>query len=69
MQETGVRELELTSPWMERNQWAHVYKRTRRDLLVRISEVKRAYSYDQDFRIKQHEGIKLVSRRSDKQKI
>ncbi|KAH8591171.1 hypothetical protein B0O99DRAFT_719407, partial [Bisporella sp. PMI_857] len=69
MQETGIKELELTSLWMERTQWAHVYEGTRRDLLVRISEVERASSYDRDFPIGQHEGVNLVSPRSDEQKI
>jgi hypothetical protein len=39
MQETGVKELELTSPWMERTQWARVYEGTRRDLLVKTTEM------------------------------
>jgi hypothetical protein len=69
MQETGVKELELTSPWMERTGWAQVYEGTRRDLLVRISEVRKSWSYNQDFPIGQHEGVDLVSRRSDEQKI
>jgi hypothetical protein len=69
MQETGVKELELTSPWMERTKWAHVYEGTRRDLLLRISEVRKSWSYNQDFPIGQHDGVNLVSKRSDEQKI
>ena len=37
MQETGVKEIELTSPWMKRTDWARVYEGTQRHLLVRIS--------------------------------
>jgi hypothetical protein len=69
MQETGVKKLELTSPWMERTKWAHVYEGTRRDLLVKISEVRKSWSYNQDFPIGHHEGVNLVSKRSDEQKI
>lgn len=69
MHETGMKELELTSPWMERTQWAQVYEGTRRDLLVKISEVRKSWSYNQDFPIGQHEGVNLVSWRSDEQKI
>ena len=69
MQETGVKELELTSPWMERTQWARVYEGTRRDLLVKTTEVRRAWSYDQEFFIGQHGGVDLVSPRRDEQKI
>jgi hypothetical protein len=43
MQETGSKELELTSLWMERTQWAHVYDGARRDLLVRITQVERKH--------------------------
>ncbi len=69
MHETGVKELELTSPWMERTRWAEVYEGAERDLLVRISEVERAHSYDRDFAIGQHKGVNLVSPRADEQKI
>jgi hypothetical protein len=69
MRETGVKELELTSPWMERTRWAHVYEGARRDLLVRISEVERACSHNRDFAIGQHKAVNLVSLRSDEEKI
>jgi hypothetical protein len=62
MQETGVKVLELTSPWMERTKWAYVYEGTRRDLLVKTSEVRKAWSYNQDFPIGQHEGVNLSIR-------
>ena len=69
MQETGVKELELTSPWMKRTDWARVYDGTRRDLLVRITVVRKSWSYKQDFPIGHHEGTNLVSKKSDEQKI
>lgn len=69
MQETGVKGLELTSPWMKRTDWGRVYEGTQRHLLVRTSEVRKSWSYNQDFPIGQHEGTDLVSKKSDKQKI
>lgn len=71
MQETGSKDLELTSLWMERTQWAHVYEGARRDFLVRISQVERrpAWSRNEDFSIGEHQGVKLVSRKADEQKI
>ncbi|KFZ15397.1 hypothetical protein V501_02725 [Pseudogymnoascus sp. VKM F-4519 (FW-2642)] len=68
-EETGVKDLEVTSPWMKRTDWARVYDGTRRDLLVRISEVRKSWSYNQDFPIGQHEGTNLVSKKSDELKI
>ncbi|KFY47387.1 hypothetical protein V494_00012 [Pseudogymnoascus sp. VKM F-4513 (FW-928)] len=36
MQETGVKGLELTSPWMKRTDWGRVYEGTQRHLLFAI---------------------------------
>jgi hypothetical protein len=49
MKQTGSKDLELTSPWMERILWANVYENARQDLLVRISQVGTAWSHNRDF--------------------
>jgi hypothetical protein len=70
MQETGSKELELTSWWMERTQCAHVYDGARQDLLVRITQVERkSWSRNGDFVIGEHQGVQLVSHAADELKI
>lgn len=64
-----MKELELTSLWMKRTDWAGVYDGTQRDLFVRITEVRKSWSYKQDFPIGHYEGTNLVSKKSDEQKI
>jgi hypothetical protein len=41
LQETGSKELELTSLWIDRTKWPEVYDGARRELLVRISQVEK----------------------------
>lgn len=65
MRGTGVKEIELTSPWMKRTDWARVYEGTQRHLLVRIGSP----GLNQGFPIGQHEGTSLVSKKSDEKKI
>lgn len=70
MKETGSKEFDLTSLWMERTQWAHVYDGVRRDLLLRISQVERpTCSKSGDFYIGEHHGAQLVSHAADELKI
>ena len=70
MKETGSKEFDLTSLWMERTQWAHVYDGVRRDLLLRISQVeRRTCSKSGDFAIGEHQGAQLVSHAADELKI
>ncbi|KFZ16922.1 hypothetical protein V502_04827 [Pseudogymnoascus sp. VKM F-4520 (FW-2644)] len=69
MQDTGSKDLALTTPWMERTKWAYVYEGVRRDLLVRLSELGPAWIHRRDFVIGEYEGVNLVSTRRDEQKI
>jgi hypothetical protein len=69
MQDTGSKDLALTTPWMERTKWAYVYEGARRDLLVRLSEVGPAWVHGRDFLIGEYKGVNLVSGRCHEQKI
>ena len=70
MKETGSKELELTSLWMERTQWAYVYDGAERGLLARITQVERKNrSHNKDFVIGEHQGAQLVSGAADELKI
>jgi hypothetical protein len=70
LQETGSKELELTSLWMDRTKWPEVYDGARRELLVRISQVgKKKWSRNGDFVIGEHQGVCLVSCAADELKI
>lgn len=70
IKETGSKEFELTSLWMERTQCAHVYDGAERGLLVRITQVERKNrSRNGDFVIGEHQDVQLVSRAADELKI
>jgi hypothetical protein len=59
--DTSLAMPELTSPWMNRTEWPETYRNYRRDILVRLTDVRSCWLHSQDMRLGCHDSIDMFS--------